>query len=807
LAFDKVIPSQIQEYKIYNVNSGDELIKEASDVDFPPGFVYDADFLYMWVRIVSAGEYYGPNKNGDYFPEDELKAYWETFSEAHPFKNHENKNVENAIGKIITCRWNDVMKCVEILKAIDKKRAPEIVRGYQKGYLTDVSMGCKVPYTLCSICGNKARRRSEFCQHVKYHRMQFLGNGERVFEINYKPKFHDSSTVLSGAERVAKAFFIIDTPPENFIQSSFRKAASNGKTTHYVRSGEIALEKIAGNETDIHPLLKTSANKDQMPKIATSSPMLQKLAELEKELTGKLLNIATSPTDNRPQLNQMLEIIKFLTEKRLDTESLQNIARSVKGVANENGVPVTRAFTTLIGVAELMGIEFFPQELHTILTALTDAELNSDLNSGVVTTEPLFPREFANGLNRSVKVTSPARDFEDPSSILSLYDEAAHRTDEFTSNPFKFLEGIEDGTEYDEVAPVNMVRVVRKVLSPMIPSRSYHPEHLLPRISVVLKGHRPVIGGEEVRRDFNMISNPTTPGDLLGALAYRLYERSRPKLIRTRLIKVASEIDSPLEKTALMPAKGVQKKPGLGPVKMGMIAFPAAYAASAFQKNREENGRYLTDAENFIADKPGIIAGGAILAGVPLTRKIGGAGRKVKEAFTAPFRKSASNEMFEGLTKLADALPSGEFNVFEGKEVLARYMKETGATSKQASAVKMATLFDFGGMEKESSEIMDYYHVPSHEKGRFLKIAAAYLEEELEKAADEFSENMLLSVIGDTSPLARTLPGRAVDAFLFKKLGDMLEPKENKQLKSGPDIETPISKSTSPFGTVKGEGY
>src|SRR5690606_11824218 len=106
-------------------------------------------------------------------------------------------------GKIFSVRWNPIMKCVELFKGIDRKIAPEIVRGFEKGFLTDVSMGCRVPYTVCSVCGNKARRQSEFCHHVKQHRMQYLGNGERVFEINHKPKFHDSSVVLNGAERVA----------------------------------------------------------------------------------------------------------------------------------------------------------------------------------------------------------------------------------------------------------------------------------------------------------------------------------------------------------------------------------------------------------------------------------------------------------------------------------------------------------------------------------------------------------------------------------------------------------------------------
>lgn len=777
MGFVKEIPSKIAEYKIFNVASTDELVKIASDVDFPEGFVYDPDFLYMWVRIVSAGEYYGPNKNGDYFPEDELVAYWETFNEAHPFKNHENKNVENAIGKIITVRWNPMMKCVELLKGIDRKRAPEIVRGYLKGYLTDVSMGCKVPYTECSICGNKARKRSEFCDHIKYNRLQYLGNGERVFEINFKPKFHDSSTVLNGAERVAKAFFIVNDPPANFIEPAFRKAASADGTVHYIRLSDYEMEKVAEAQDAIHPLLKEPT----IEKLASETPMMRKIAELEKELTGKLLNIVSTPSKEKlPAMKQMLEVIKFLTDKRMDEKSLKNIAKSVKVVAKENNVSTSKAFATLIGIAELMGIELFPSELHTLLNELSDASLNGELSAGFSGDEPVYPSEYAKGIEKAIACVGGTKHFDDPSALLSLYDEAAHDHDGFTNDPIGFLSSVRDGHEMDSSPSTRMIKIIQSTLQPIVSFRSSKPEHLFPRLSVVLAGHRPLMGGADVRRDLDMLMDPVSPGDVLGRVAYNMYENMRPRLMGTRLIKVASEVGDGLEKSA-------SEKAGIGYGKAALIAVPSAYAASSFQKNRRENNRFLSDKENFIADHPGIIAGGAIVGGVPLSRAVHKAGRKGLEVASdavdkvkAPFVKMADDQLFEGLVKVADSLPSGDFNVFGNHEVMRRYMTQTGANGEQASAVKMATLLSFGDMEKEASEIMDHFHIPNQEPGRFLKIAAGYLAEEMDKAAEDFTNNMILSAIGDTSPLARTLPGRAVDSFIFKKLGEIGQPKKEK---------------------------
>ena len=792
MAFDKLIPAKIAEYKIFDVNSRDELVKEASDVDFPEGFVFDPDFLYLWIRIVSAGEFYGSNNNADYFPESELVEYFETFNEAHPFKNHENKNVENAIGKIFTVRWNPVMKCVELLKGIDKKRSPEIARGYLKGYLTDVSMGCKVPYTVCSICGNKARKRSEFCDHVKYYRNQLLSTGERVYEINYKPKFHDSSTVLRGAERVAKAFFIIDSPPkDDTIITSFRKAASNGKSTRYIPISQHETEKLASYQETIHPLLKEASNK-----IEYDSPMMRKIAELEKELTGKLLNIVSSPDkEELPKMNQMLEVIKFLTEKRMDDDSLINIAESVKEVASENNVPISRAFSTLIGVAELMGIEFFPNELHTLLTHLTDAKLNEKINfNGSRIKGTVFPSDYVTKMNRALEMFNTPSSYSDPASLLNIYNDAAHRTRDFLESPREFISSIPDSDGMNFHPPVRMIRIIRKTLEPLSTVRSYHPEHLYPRLSVVLNGHKPIIGGPEVHNDLGMLSSPACVGDLLGGLAFSLYEKMRPSIKMTPLFKVANEATYGFTKTASIPAW-----------KLALVGVPAAYGASAFQKSRRDNGRYLSDAENFVADNPHMVAGAALLGSKPasmVTRGISNTAgkakdgvKKAKDKITEPFRKESS-ESIESLVKTAEPYPTGDFNVFGDYEVLKTYASETGASPEEASAVKMATLLSLGGMKKEAYQIQDFYNIPNQEKERFLKIAANHMEQELEKVSEDFTNNMLLSMVGDPTPLNRSLPGRAVDAFIFKKLGQIGEDDDKKKLKTKPDIETPSSANT-----------
>ena len=809
LGFDKTIPSEISEYEIYDVNGRDDLEKVASiDNDMiPEGFEFDPDYLYLWVRIISAGEYYGANVNADYFPEEELLNYYETFNTANVFKNHENKKVENAIGQILSVRWNPVMKCVEILKAIDRKQAPEIARGFEKGYLTDVSMGCKVPYTVCSVCGNKARRAREFCEHVKKYRNQYLDTGERVFEINYEPKFHDSSAVLTGAERVAKAIFIIDAPPEN-ASISFRKVASQNGKTRFIRLTDKEMEKVASSDTTVHPLLR----KPSMDKVAGDDPVFSKIAELEKEITGKLLNVATSVSEDEEDTGEkVLSIVKFLTEKRFDETALDSITTTLKELADSERVPVHQVFSTFMGIAELMGIELFPNELHHILSGITDAGFDDELRTTEDHDGEVFPSDYVEGMNRSLAATEQLPEFPDPSALFEMYNEGAYRKEELGSNPLNFLQSIRHTSDLDGEPSTKVVRVLRSSLEPFMSARSQHAKHLLPRLSVVLGGHRPLIGDEGAKKDLDILSEPNSLGDLLAAIGYRNYQRIRPGIKVTRLVKLAQYFDDELEKTAALrdwAGEVPPKKPGVGYGKMALMTIPAAYGASAFQKNRRDHDRYLSDAENFIADKPGIISAGAILAGVPLSRKIG---RGLQKAKAAPgkfadsiakdvedtFNKRSEPAILNEMVKLADTMDHGEFNAFDS-DMMESFMKLSGLNNEETAALKVATLYRSGGMEKEANEIMGYYDIPSHAPELFMKHACDYTEGEIEKAAEDFTNSMIIDSIIDQRSLGTSLPGRAVDAFIFKQLAN--KGKKGK----GPDFEEPFNPNDQYVPSSKG---
>jgi hypothetical protein len=187
--------------------------------------------VYVLVNALGAGEIWGSNINGDHFPERELihaPSDWETFSinrmkdvgkgweygfptfmGAHPFKHHVNKDSSRAFGSVEIAVWNNKMRRVELVVYLDRelcKRfdAYDIIEKIERGEFPDVSMGCKVPFDVCSICQHKSKTPKDYCHHAKNMMNAILPDGRKVFVYNPRPRFFDISFVFIGADKTAK---------------------------------------------------------------------------------------------------------------------------------------------------------------------------------------------------------------------------------------------------------------------------------------------------------------------------------------------------------------------------------------------------------------------------------------------------------------------------------------------------------------------------------------------------------------------------------------------------------------------------
>lgn len=116
--------------------------------------------LFFRAKAIEAD---APNSNGDYFSEEELLKAYKSFEGVPFFTNHDNQNIENARGKIIFAEWIPEEKACYTIAFVDRDAYPHICRSIEEEYVTGVSMGCSVEYSVCNICENRAEKTDQYC--------------------------------------------------------------------------------------------------------------------------------------------------------------------------------------------------------------------------------------------------------------------------------------------------------------------------------------------------------------------------------------------------------------------------------------------------------------------------------------------------------------------------------------------------------------------------------------------------------------------------------------------------------------------
>jgi hypothetical protein len=174
--------------------------------DFLQKLMPDPKRYFLLVNALGAGEYYGSNRNGDYFPEPALVDHHKTFETlGGVYRHHRNKPKlgHRAYGEILYSHYNPNMHRVELVIGLDIGAAPDLKERIDKGEFPPVSMGSRVPYDECSICGNKAPRIQDYCEHAKTMMNKVIPDGRKVYVINREPKFFDISFIHVPADRTA----------------------------------------------------------------------------------------------------------------------------------------------------------------------------------------------------------------------------------------------------------------------------------------------------------------------------------------------------------------------------------------------------------------------------------------------------------------------------------------------------------------------------------------------------------------------------------------------------------------------------
>lgn len=270
------------------------LVKEASATqhaeinNYISGIKPDDEHLYVLVNALGAGEYYGSNINGDYFEEAELApkmdtelSGYKTFTRAGVYRHHKNKDIERSMGKVVCACYNQVMHRVELILQVNRAKAIEVGHGdlvskLDAGEHPAVSMGCKVKFDVCSICGHKSKTRKDYCEHAKNMMGRVFPDGRKVFVYNPKPRFFDISFVVIGADRTSYAMAKV----ASIGGGSSALAAENAGLRDGVLLDSLR-EKLATKR-------KTSELLKQVPSL--SAKHIKPLADSEPDLKKSLLD-------------------------------------------------------------------------------------------------------------------------------------------------------------------------------------------------------------------------------------------------------------------------------------------------------------------------------------------------------------------------------------------------------------------------------------------------------------------------------------------------------------------------------------
>lgn len=287
----------------------------------------DPAYTYVLVNAMGYSEFYGSNSNKDWYgynqnldfngllhaPADwgqdlgRDKATAKTWSYGYPtyynataFAHHKNSDPkQHGFGDVIFVAPNHKMKRIELVIRVDNaeiksKGRDSILDRLHHGERVDVSMGCKVPFDLCSVCTDWAKVKAawktfdpsrhahpglaildyhrkvspirglsitmnDHCEDMKVRGGTILPDGRKIFVFNDFCRFFDISFVWIGADRTARVmWFLSDRGEPSMLDALVRPSPSvvQEKTRSAIKT---AMEKTSGAK------LKSSEIEKQIP--------------------------------------------------------------------------------------------------------------------------------------------------------------------------------------------------------------------------------------------------------------------------------------------------------------------------------------------------------------------------------------------------------------------------------------------------------------------------------------------------------------------------------------------------------------
>jgi hypothetical protein len=408
-------------------------------IDFMQNIRPRDDGRYILLHAIGAGEYWGSNKNGDYFPEWSLKGdsippdvmkyirerslpvpaeygyrTFETYG--FPFRHHNNSDRIYSIGERVCCAaYNDRMHRIELIIFIFKHKAPDLVEKIDKGIPIAWSMGSKLPFDVCSVCFNPARTRKQYCKHLSSMLNKVLPGGVKVFSYNYFPRFFDISEVTVPADR--SAYDLKKVAEDLTSGAAVFEMDPNMEFLSVVPADHIPMS----HDSRAEPLV----TREELAKYAEMLEQLktgeEKAADIDKKIPAQApsKNLGSEPI-NKDLWNYIMEMVKR------DREGVESMPPGICSELRQS--PLDKVLPALTS----LGIKMTRDEADNIIG---DRELPSSLDtsspvskllqslSGMVSGRSMFEPGFS---IRIIKIRKPEGDESLLPNILVKKSSAAY---------------------------------------------------------------------------------------------------------------------------------------------------------------------------------------------------------------------------------------------------------------------------------------------------------------------------------------------------------------------------------------------
>lgn len=345
---------------IHKRASSDKFISSINDIELKDGDVP------IHTIAIGATEKYGCNRNGDGFCEDTCKQTHNSFvKNGKLYQHHKSKPTDKSYGKVASSFYNDDMSRIELLiigngtKEAAARNGGEVMPDDLMTKLANdeqiaTSMGCRVKYDVCNICGHKSASPREYCTEetcihpvtkerypgCKHGLTKFGADGLQVFVENPNSDFYDISQVTIPADRTA---YGCKLPTSLFKTAAFdQKIAEMPYTPGGAELAEMYGFYINMTQTDDrfsnirNQIVKMAAERDNISEeqykllgfIQCRAPQTEKLAEMLNTLDTRtkwqnIMSLASNGVILSPE--NFTRVVYKTGEARQLRNYLQNI--------------------------------------------------------------------------------------------------------------------------------------------------------------------------------------------------------------------------------------------------------------------------------------------------------------------------------------------------------------------------------------------------------------------------------------------------------------------------------------------------